>query len=124
MSHFWNFLFFREILQLGKFEGADLKYNYVLFKFQPKKYPNKSFLVRNLGIFAFSRNFAIRQIRGCSNIAILFSNSSPKLPKSGIFGPKFRNFHYFTKFCNYTNPKVLISNMTILLSNSSTKILK
>ena len=28
--------FFRKILQLDKFEGADFKYDNILFKFQPK----------------------------------------------------------------------------------------
>ena len=40
IRHFWSqiqaFLFFREILQLDKFEGADFKYDNIVFKFQPK----------------------------------------------------------------------------------------
>ena len=72
---FWcqiqTFLFFRTILQLDKFEGADFKYD------------------------------------------IIFSISRQNIPKSGIFGPKFRNFYFFIKFSKYTNLRVLISNMTI-----------
>ena len=47
-----------------------------------------------------------------------------KIPKSGNFRLKLRHFCFFAKFCNYTNSRVLISNMTILFSNSSLKILK
>ena len=44
-----------------------------------------------------------------------FSNSSPKLPKSGVFGPKFKHFCFFVKFCKQTNLRMLISNLTIVL---------
>ena len=53
-------------------------------------------MASNLGIFILVRNFANRQIRDSnftnSNITILFSNSSPKIPKSGIHGDKFKDF--------------------------------
>ena len=39
---------------------------------------------------------------------------SSKIPKLGTFGPKFRHFHYFTIFCNSTNSRLLISNLTIV----------
>ena len=35
-SQIQAFLFFREILLLGKFEGADFKYDNIVFKFQPQ----------------------------------------------------------------------------------------
>ena len=61
IRHFWSqiqaFLYFCEILQSDKFEGADFKYDNIVFKFQPK------------------------------------------IPKSGIFGPKFRHFCFSVKFC-------------------------
>ena len=44
-------------------------------------------------------------------MTILFSNSSPKTHKSGIFGPKFRHFCFFVKQANL---RVLISNLTIV----------
>ena len=47
-------------------------------------------------------------------MTVLFSNSSPKIPKSGIFGPKFRHFCFFVKFCKQTNLRVLISNRTVV----------
>ena len=45
---------------IDNFEGADFKYDNSFFKILPKKYPNKAFLVQNLSIFDFSKNFAIR----------------------------------------------------------------
>ena len=39
------------------------------------------------------------------------------MEKKGIFGPKFRHFCFFTKFCIYTNSKVLISNMRTVFLN-------
>ena len=47
-------------------------------------------------------------------MTVLFSNSGPKIPKSDIFGPKFRNFCFFVKFCKQTNLRVLISNRTVV----------
>ena len=52
-------------------------------------------------------------------MAILFSNSSPKILKSGIFGPKLKEFYFSTKLCNKANSRRLVSNMTIAFSNSS-----
>ena len=46
-------------------------------------------------------------------MTILFSNSSPKIPKSGIFGSKFKDFYFCTKLCYKTNSRTLISDMTI-----------
>ena len=47
-------------------------------------------------------------------MAILLSNCSPTIPKSGIFGPKFRLCCFFVKFCKQTNMTVLILNMAIV----------
>ena len=69
IRHFWSqietvWIFFRKILQMDKFESADFKYDNSFLKILAPKHPNKAFLVPDLGIFIFSRNFAIRQIRG------------------------------------------------------------
>ena len=61
-SQIWVFLFFREILQLEKFEGADFEYGKSFFKLLIQKYSNKAFLIPNLSVFVFSQNFAIRQV--------------------------------------------------------------
>ena len=45
----------------------------------------------------------------------LFSSSSITIPKSGLLGLRFRHFCVFVKFCNQTNSRVLISNLTIVL---------
>ena len=70
-----DILVFREILQISKFEGADFKHGNSFSKnLAPKiskedifgqKYPNKTFLVPNLGIFIISQYLAIGQIQGC-----------------------------------------------------------
>ena len=62
-------------------------------------------LVPSLGIFAFSRSFAIRQFEGTNfkdgNSFLKFwlfkfSNKTHLVPNLGFFSPKFRNFHFFT----------------------------
>ena len=55
----------------------------------------------------------------CPNKAFLVKNTQIR-----HFGHKFRHFCSFTKFCSYTNSKMLISNITILFSNSRPKIPK
>ena len=40
-------LFFRKILQIDKFEGADFKYDNNYLKIMAQKYTNKAFLVKN-----------------------------------------------------------------------------
>ena len=57
-------------------------------------------------------------------MTILFSNSNPKIPKSGIFDPKFKDFYFCTKLDVKTNFRTLASNMTKIFSNSSPKIWK
>ena len=58
-------LFFREILQLDKFEGTGFKCDNSFFKILAQNYSREAFLVPNLGIFIISQNFAIRQIWWC-----------------------------------------------------------
>ena len=63
--NFRHFCFFRKILHADRIAGADFKYKKSFLKFQTKKYPNMAFVfVPNSGIFIFSRNFAVKQIRG------------------------------------------------------------
>ena len=57
-------------------------------------------------------------------MTIYVSTSSPKIPKSGIFGTKFKDFYFCTKLWNKTNYRTLISNMRIIFSNSIPKIQK
>ena len=61
-----NIFVFWQNLHLGKFDGADFKYNNSFLKTSlAQKYLTKVFLVTNLGIFFISKIFAIRQIQGC-----------------------------------------------------------
>ena len=57
-------------------------------------------------------------------MTILFSNSSSKIPKQEIFGPKFKDFYFCTKLCNKKNLRALISNIALVFTNSRPKILK
>ena len=54
IRHFWSqiykFSFLHQSLQLEKLEGTYFIYDNSIFKFQPKKYPNKANLVVNLRI--------------------------------------------------------------------------
>ena len=128
------FLLFRKILQLDKFEGANFKYDNSILKFLSQKYPNKDFLNKNIQIRHFCSQLQavlfFREIRDwtdsrvlISNLTIVFLNILPKntqikhfqskIPKQGIFDPKFRHFYFLTKFCSQTNLKVLVSNIKI-----------
>ena len=53
---------YREIQQFDQFEGTDFKYENNFLKVLAQIYPNKAFLVTNLDIFTFTRNFVIRQL--------------------------------------------------------------
>ena len=85
-----------------------------LFKILAEKYPNKAFWcqIQTFRFFAQFCNQTNQRVL-ISNMTLLFSISRQNIPKSGIFGPKFRNFYFFIKFSKYTNLRVLISNMTI-----------
>ena len=90
-----------------------------------QKYPKKSFLVQNLGIYYFTKFCKYTNSRELLlNITILFSNSSPKEPKWGIFCPKFSDFYFCIIINDKTNLRTLISNMTMIISSSSPKIRK
>ena len=52
---------------------------------------------------------------------IVFLNFSPKSPKLVIFGPKFKDFCFCTKFHHKTNSRALSTKRTILFQNWSPK---
>ena len=73
----------------------------IFFQIAAQKYPNKAFLVRNSAIFILHENlqqdkFEDADLKHDNNI--LFSNSSPKIRKLGISGPKFKDFYFATNF--------------------------
>ena len=45
-------------------------------------------------------------------------------PKHGIFGPEFKGFSFWTKFCIMINSSALISTMKIAFENFSEKLNK
>ena len=83
------------------------------------KFPNYTFLVPNLDIFVFSRNFAVRQIWRCwfQIWQQFFFKFQPKITR-------FKDFYFWTKLCNKTNSRTLIWNMKITFSNSIPKTRK
>ena len=56
-----------------------------------------------------------------SNVTKEFSNSSTKIRKLGIFGPKFKDFCFCTKLYYKTNQRALITKMTIDFQSCSPK---
>ena len=83
IRHFWSqiqaFLFFREILQLDKCEGVDLKYDNVTFKSQAK--------IPKLGVFGHKFRHFCFSVKFCkqknlrvllSKITMVFLNFLPK----------------------------------------------
>ena len=97
--------------------------------------PKKAFLIKNTQIrhfwsqiqaFLFFRE--ILQLDKCEGVDFKYYNvafkSQPKIPKSGVFGPKFWHFCFSVKFFKQTNLRVLISNMTQFFKNSCPKIPK
>ena len=88
-------MFFLETLEFDCFEGADFKYDNSFFKILAQKYPNKVFLVQNLSIFVvFFRKFPNKtnSMVLISNMMILFSNSSPKIPEHAFLVPNLGIF--------------------------------
>ena len=96
------------------------------FQIPAQKYPNHTFMIPNLDSFIFLSNLQLEKFEGAdfkydNNF---FSNCSTKIPKQGIFGPKFKDFYFCTKPWNKTNSRMLIWNMTIIFSTFSPKIHK
>ena len=56
-----------------------------------------------------------------SIMSIVFSNSTPKIPKPGIFGSKFKDSYAFIKLNNKKNSRVLTSNMKKVFRNCCPK---
>ena len=83
-----------------------------------QKHTNKPFLFPNLSIFILEQNFAIRQIRGhwFQMQQYYFQVPAGKIPKSVVFGRKFKDFYFCTKLYNKTNSKGLSSYMKKVFS--------
>ena len=87
-----NKAFFSKFIKLDKFEGADFKYDNIICKSQCKNTEVTHFwsqIWRFLFLHQlYNKTNSRTQI---SNMNIVISNSSLKIRKSVIFGPKFRH---------------------------------
>ena len=54
-------------------------------------------------------------------MTMIISSSSPKIRKSGIFGPKFKVFCFWIKLCNKANSRALIPDTTMVFQNRCPK---
>ena len=106
--------FIHKTLQLDKVESIDFKYDNSFLIFQPKNTQTRHFWSQNQAFFPTKFCYQTNSRVLISNMTILFLNSSPKIPKSGISSSKFRHFCFFINFCKQTNMRGLISNMTIV----------
>ena len=93
-QHFWDqiqaFLFlFLQNLTIRQIRECWFQIWQYLFQSLAQKYPNKALFWPN---YAFPLKVLI------SDMTILFPGSSPKIPKSGILGSKFRHFCFLMKF--------------------------
>ena len=99
-------LFLHKILQLNQC-GVLISNMGILFSNYSQNYPNKSFLVLNLGISIFFTKFFFTIFYFCtklcsktnsrtqiSNMTMVFSISTPKIRISDMFGPKFKDFYF------------------------------
>ena len=74
-------------------------------------------------ISAFLSFCKILQLDKFEGVDFKYENitSSPKILKSSIFGPKFKDFYFYTKLCNKTNSRTLISNVKMVFQNCCPK---
>ena len=98
----------------------------ILYSNSSPKYLNQVFLVPDLRIFSFEPTFATRQMQGhwFQIWQCFFQTRAEKYPNKAFLDPNLGVFIFFLKFCYQTNSRVLISNMILLFSNSSPKILE
>ena len=99
---------------LDKSEGPDFKYDNRFLKFQPEN--TQSICGRNFRHFYsfMKRSYQKNSRTLISIMKLVFSYSSPKIPKSDSFSPKFNYFHFCTKLYNKMNSRTLILHVTIV----------
>ena len=86
----------------------------IVFQNCSPKHPNMAFLVPNLRILIFARNFAITQIgRRWWQILQQFLNIPAQRPKN-LCGAKLIFVLFWMKLYSVTNSKVLIKNLIIV----------
>ena len=106
---------------LDKSEGPDFKYDNRFLKFQPEN--TQSICGRNFRHFYsfMKRSYQKNSRTLISIMKLVFSYSSPKIPKSDSFSPKFNYFHFCTKLYNKMNSRALILRMTIVFQSCAPK---
>ena len=101
---------------LDKLEGADFKYGNSFFEFQSKNTQKGNF-------YFCTKLCSLINLRVLiSSMAKIFPTYSPKLHKLDIFGSRFENCLFCIKYFLMTYWKVLTSNVTTALQNSSLQI--
>ena len=79
----WAFSFFQKTLQLGQFEGADFKYDKIVFKLQSKNTQIIHFLVPSLGTFIFYKILKLDKFKGADfkydNIIFKFQSKNTQI---------------------------------------------
>ena len=149
LSEILEFLFSQQIFQVGKFKDVDFKYENI-YSNSDSKILKSCILGPNSKDFYFCTQYSNKAnsrnaILLPSNMVISYSGFNPKLSKSnisltnwtksfknssqkivrvGIFGPKVKEFYFRIKLCNNTNSRRLISNIKLFFSNSSPKMPK
>ena len=84
------------------------------FKLSTQNYTNKAILVPKLKPFV-SHELPLHKSEGTdSNHKNLFKDFSLKISRKEHFCPKFIDFDLCEELCSLTNSKVLISNMAII----------
>ena len=110
-----------QTLQQCKFENADFKYDKNIFKFQLKNTQVRHFRSQTWRFLFLNQTLHKYKFE---EAYFKYDNSifkyQPQIRKSSIFGPKLRIF-VFSRILQLDKFGVLISNMTILFSNSSPK---
>ena len=133
---FRHFCFFREILEIDKFEGADFKSDNSSFNILAQKYPNKEFFVKNIKIRHFwsqNQSFSFLQFCSSTNLKVLISNMTivflkfqPKNTQIRHFWSKiqaFSLFHHNLQLDKFKGADFKY-DISIFLKNSSPKIPK
>ena len=123
-------------MQLDKFEGTDFKYDNSIFKFKSNYTQSKVFLIPNLKSFIyffvcdisfifiktllFIKQYLFKNAAQNTQIKHFGSNlrifAFTKLcPNNRYFAPKLIFFAFTWTFLTFTNSRVLISNIMIVL---------
>ena len=120
---------YSHVLQLNKFEGADFKYDNIVFKLLPQntqiKHAGSQIQPFLFFCLFFHKILQLDKFGGADfEYHDSFFKFLPKNTQIRYFQTQTWVFALFHEFCIQTNSRVLISNMTILFSNFSLKIPK